>query len=129
MPSVSSSNTLRRCKGMPRPDHSATDCLLSARQTIRSRVPVLPGAIRQNLLAASVRPTSAPFAIPPIFSAHIDEWHLVLGNAFRHLAFHLGAGLGQPAVVVAPPLLHPWLVPIRAVADSVGGDGIEQVVA
>jgi hypothetical protein len=31
-----------------------------------------------------------------------EEWHLVLGNAFRHLAFHLGAGLGQPAVVVSP---------------------------
>jgi hypothetical protein len=26
-----------------------------------------------------------------------DEWHLDLGNTFRHLAFHLGAGLGHPA--------------------------------
>ena len=29
-----------------------------------------------------------------------DEWHLLLGNAFGHLAFHLGPGLGQPAVVI-----------------------------
>src|SRR5262245_1951894 len=34
-----------------------------------------------------------------------DEWHFDLGRAFRHLAFDLGAGLGPPAVVVAPPLL------------------------
>src|SRR5262249_29184395 len=56
------------------------------------------------------------------------EWHLVLGNAFRHLAFHLGAGLGQPVVVIAPPLFQPRLIPVGAVADPVRGDGIEQVV-
>src|SRR5262249_20970147 len=61
-------------------------------------------------------------------SGPIAEWHLVLGNAFRHLAFHFGAGLGQPAVVVAPPLFHARLVPVGAVADPVGGDGIQQGV-
>ena len=54
-----------------------------------------------------------------------DEWHLVLGNPFRHLAFHLGAGLGQPAVVVAPPLFHPRLITVGSVADPMAGDGIE----
>jgi hypothetical protein len=44
-----------------------------------------------------------------------DEWHLVLGNAFGHLAFHLGAGPGQPAVVIPPPLLyHTMSRPLRA---------------
>jgi hypothetical protein len=57
-----------------------------------------------------------------------NEWHLVLGNAFRHLAFHLGTGLGQPVVVMPPPLVQPRLVPVGAVADPVGRDGIEQVV-
>ena len=57
-----------------------------------------------------------------------DEWHLDLDNSFGHLAFHLSAGLGQPAVVIAPPLFHPRLVPIRAVTDPVRGDGVEQVV-
>ena len=37
-------------------------------------------------------------------------------------------GSGQPAVVIAPPLLHPRLVPVGAVGDPVGGDGVEQVV-
>jgi len=54
-----------------------------------------------------------------------DEWHLVLGKAFRHLAFHLGAGLGQPVVVIAPPLFQPRLIPVGPVADPMGGDGIE----
>src|SRR5579871_2983135 len=53
------------------------------------------------------------------------EWHLVLGNAFRHLAFHLGAGLGQPVVVIAPSLFQPRLVAVGAVTDPVRGDGIE----
>ena len=48
---------------------------------------------------------------------HIDEWHLVLANAFCHLAFHLGAWLGQPAVVVAPSLFHTRLITVGAVAD------------
>src|SRR5437879_1472077 len=45
---------------------------------------------------------------------HIDEWHLNHANAFRHLAFQLAARLGEPGVVVAPPLLRPRLEPIRS---------------
>src|SRR5262249_23492377 len=56
-----------------------------------------------------------------------DEWHLLLGDAFRHLASNLGAGPGQPVVVIPPPLLQPRLVTVRAVPDPVGGDGGEQV--
>src|SRR2546421_9077011 len=40
------------------------------------------------------------------------EWHLLLGNASRHSAFHLGPGPGQPVGVVPPPLLQPRLVPV-----------------
>src|SRR5262245_26596036 len=54
-----------------------------------------------------------------------DEWHLLLGNAFRHLAPDLGAGPGQPVVVVPPPLLQPWLVAVRAAPDPVRGDRVE----
>lgn len=57
-----------------------------------------------------------------------DEWHLDFGNAFRHLAFDFGAWLGQPAVVIAPPFFHTRFEPIAAVGDSMGGDGIEQVL-
>jgi hypothetical protein len=53
------------------------------------------------------------------------EWHLVVGNAFRHLAFHLSAGLGQPVVVIAPTLLQTWLVPVGSATDPVAGDGSE----
>ena len=79
------------------------------------------------VLRAVVRSTSVPRALPPICFGHIAEWHLVPGNAFCHLAFHLSAGLGQPAVVIAPPLFHPRLVPVGAVADPLGGDGVEQL--
>src|SRR5262245_2377241 len=58
-----------------------------------------------------------------------DEWHLLAGNAFGHLAFDLGARLGQPAVVIAPALFHARLVTVGAVGDPMGGDGLEQVVA
>ena len=37
-----------------------------------------------------------------------DEWHFVLGNSFGHRAFHLGAGLRQPAVVGVLMVLHTW---------------------
>src|SRR5579884_212012 len=57
-----------------------------------------------------------------------DEWHLPLVNPFRHLAFHLGAWLGQPAVVIAPPLLHTRLVAVGPVRDPMAGDGIRQLV-
>ena len=57
-----------------------------------------------------------------------QEWHLVLGKAFRHLAFDLGAWLGQPVVVIAPPLFQPRLVWVGAVSDPMAGDGVEQLV-
>src|SRR5579875_900266 len=57
-----------------------------------------------------------------------DEWHLDLANALCHLAFHLGAGLGQPVVVIAPPLFQPRLVPIRPIRHTMSGDGAEEVL-
>jgi hypothetical protein len=53
------------------------------------------------------------------------EWHLDFVNAFRHITFHLGAWLCQPAVVIAPFLFHPRFVAIAAVSNSMGGDGVE----
>jgi hypothetical protein len=72
--------------------------------------------------------SSAFSALMRTYAGVSDEWHLVLGNAFGHRAFHLGAGLGQPVVVIAPPLFQPRLVPVGPVADPMGRDGIEQVV-
>src|SRR5262249_13207340 len=61
-------------------------------------------------------------------SGRPHECRLVLGKAFRHLAFDLGAWLGQPVVVIAPPLLQPRLVAVGPVGDPMGGDGIQQLV-
>lgn len=69
--------------------------------------------------------------VRPALLGRVDpppEYHLVLVKAFRHLAFDLGAWLGQPVVVIAPPLLQPRLVTVGPVGDPMGGDGVEQVV-
>src|SRR3954469_12995712 len=50
------------------------------------------------------------------------EWHLLLGNCFRHAAFQFGPGLGQPVVLAPPPLPQAGLVPVRPAPDPVGGD-------
>src|SRR2546421_12009749 len=55
------------------------------------------------------------------------EWHLVIVNPFCHLAFHLGAWLRQPVVVVAPQLSCAWFVAIWSVTDSMSRDGIEDI--
>jgi hypothetical protein len=56
------------------------------------------------------------------------EWHLDLRNALGHLAFDLGARFSQIGEVLAVPLPHTGLIAIGAVGDSVGGDGVEQVM-
>ncbi len=57
-----------------------------------------------------------------------DEWHLDSCNAFSHIAFDLGAGLCHPVIVIASQLFHARLVTIGSVGNSMGGDGIEQVL-
>jgi hypothetical protein len=42
---------------------------------------------------------------------------VVLGNPFRHFAFHLGAWLGQPAIVIAP-LFHARLVTVGEAIEA-----------
>src|SRR5439155_12255954 len=58
----------------------------------------------------------------------IDEWHLDFRNSFRHLAFDFGTWLGQPAIVIAPPLFQARFVTIGSVSDSMSGDGVKQAV-
>src|SRR5262249_16676848 len=56
------------------------------------------------------------------------ECHFPFVTPFRLLAFHPGAWLGQPAIVIAPPLLHTRLVTVGPVRDPMAGDGIQQLV-
>jgi hypothetical protein len=44
-------------------------------------------------------PSAASCFGPP--ASPSAEWHLDFGNAFRHFAFHLGAWLSQPVVMIA----------------------------
>ncbi len=60
--------------------------------------------------------------------SRLDEWHLLIVTAFGHHAFQFGAGLGEPATVVLPPLLQPRLEPVGPVGDPMGGDRIEHLV-
>ena len=57
-----------------------------------------------------------------------NEWHLDFDKTFRQIAFDRGAWSGQPAVVIVSSLLEPGFKAIRSVRNSMGGDGIEQVV-
>lgn len=75
--------------------------------------------------------TSAPNSTTRTHVGVSGEWHLDVGNAFRHLAFDLGAGPGQPAVLMPPPLLQPRLEPFGGGRRSGGwrrhrpGHGVE----
>src|SRR5262245_62457461 len=64
----------------------------------------------------------------PIFSGHIDEWHLDFCKSSRHLAFDFCAWLCQPVVMIASLLLRAWFVTIWSVGDSMRGDGVEEVL-
>jgi hypothetical protein len=79
-------------------------------------------AAGQSNGARGVPSTYAPKPSSPARSGPTHEWHLLLGIAFRHPAFHLGPGLGRPVVVVPPPLLQARLAPARAAPHPVGGD-------
>src|SRR5262245_57347512 len=72
--------------------------------------------------------TSARKPLCPARVGPTHEWYLDLGKAFRYFAFEFGAGLGQPVVIIAPPLSQPRLVTVGPVGDPVAGDGSEQVM-
>ncbi len=81
-----------------------------------------PGILAVVQFDLAARRRTRPMRVRPT-----DEWHVVLVNAFRHFAFHLGAGLGQPVVVMAPPLFQSRLVTVGPVGDPMAGDGVQQV--
>jgi hypothetical protein len=56
----------------------------------------------------------------PKRTTHLGNPGLDHDKALRHLAFHRGAGPGQPVVVIAPPLFQPRLVFPASAVCSVG---------
>src|SRR5262249_354588 len=61
----------------------------------------------------------------PACVGFIDEWHLDLGNPFRHLAFDLAARLCQPPVMIAAVLFHSRFEAIGTVTHSMRCDGMK----
>ena len=76
-------------------------------------------------LVPFLRHTSARTAVSPICCGHLDEWHLDLGNPFRHIAFDLAARPCEPCVVIASPLFRARLEAIGAVRHAMRGDGTQ----
>src|SRR5262249_16381600 len=97
----------------------------TADQRVRGEACAKQGVARSG--GIDVGSTDAPKPNTAARVGPTHEWHLLPGKGFRHSAFHLGPGLGQPAVVVPPPLLQPRLVPVRAAPNPVGSDRVEQV--
>src|SRR5262249_51711556 len=91
------------------PSLSCKSCGMTVGLCTQMQLLTLDGSILEYIVATSWYCTR-----PPV------EWHLVLGKAFRHLAFDLGAWLGQPVVVIAPPLFQPRLVAVGPVGDPMG---------
>jgi hypothetical protein len=60
---------------------------------------------------------------------HIDEFHLVFVNSFRHIVFEFGACLGQPAVVIAPLLFHTRFVTIGPVGRANASKNAQGITA
>ena len=81
------------------------------------------GASRYNtFITRSVEPIEH---VEPTCRCRCDEWHLDSGKPFGHHAFHLGAWLGQPAIMVASVLSHARFVAIGSVGDSMGDEDIK----
>jgi hypothetical protein len=58
----------------------------------------------------------------------IDEWHLVLGKASRHIVFGLMSRFSQEAVMFRSSLSEPRLVPIGSVSDAMDGNGVQELL-
>ena len=57
-----------------------------------------------------------------------DEWHLVFLNAVLDITFRLVSWFHESIIGFGPAFFSPRFKPIRSIGDSVGCDGIEQLL-
>src|SRR3954453_21086012 len=56
------------------------------------------------------------------------EWHLVFTKAFQEITFGLVPWFHEAIIWFGSAFLAPRLIPIRAIRDTMAGDGIQQLL-